>query len=60
MECIIMLELLIQKDTLLTQLHYYANTLGLTHPNTIKKSQELDVIVNKIVFEDIEMQKRAG
>ena len=56
----IMLDLLKQKDTLLTQLHYYANTLGLTHPRTVKKSQELDVIINKIVFQDIEMQKRAG
>jgi len=60
MECIIMLELLVQKDTLLTQLHYYAKTFGLTHPNTVSKSQELDVIVNKIVFRDIETQKRAG
>ena len=60
MECIIMLELLIEKDTLLTQLHHYVTTLGLTHPYTIEKSQELDAIVNKIVFQDIEVQKRAG
>jgi len=60
MECIIMLELLIQKDTLLTQLHHYATTLGLNHPCTIEKSQELDVVVNKIVFQDIEIQKRVS
>ena len=55
-----MLDLLKQKDTLLSQLHRYANTFGLTHPYTVKKSQELDVIVNKITFQNIEMQKRAG
>ena len=55
-----MLELLIQKDTLLTQLHYYANTFGLTHPNTVQKSQELDVVVNKIVFQDIDIPKRVS
>lgn len=59
MECMIMLDLLKQKDTLLAQLHHYVNTFGLTHPHTIKKSQELDVVVNKIVFQDIDMQKRA-
>ena len=58
--CIIMLELLIQKDTLLTQLHHYANTFGLTHPDTVQKSQELDVVVNKIVFQDIEIPKRVS
>lgn len=56
----IMLDLLEKKDILLTQLHHYVNTLGLTHPYTVKKSQELDVIINEIVFQDIEIQKRAG
>lgn len=55
-----MKDLLKEKDTLLMQLHYYANTLGLTHPRTVKKSQELDVIINKIVFQDIEISKKAG
>lgn len=55
-----MLDLLEKKDILLTQLHHYVNTLGLTHPYTVKKSQELDVIINEIVFQDIEIQKRAG
>ena len=60
MEFLIMLDLLKQKNILLTQLHHCANNFGLTHPRTVKKSQELDVIVNKIVFQDIEMQKKAG
>lgn len=55
-----MQNLLKQKDTLLTQLHYYVTTLGLAHPRTVKKSQELDVIINKIVFQDIEIPKKAG
>ena len=55
-----MLDLLKQKDTLLTQLHHYVNTFGLAHPHTVKKSQELDLVINKIVFQDIKMQKRAG
>jgi len=55
-----MLDLLKQKNILLTQLSYYANSFGLAHPRTVKKSQELDVVVNKIVFQGIEMQKRVG
>ena len=55
-----MLDLLRQKDTLLNQLHQYANIFGLSHPRTVSKSQELDVIVNKIVFHDINMQKIAS
>jgi len=55
-----MLDLLEQKNILLTQLNYYANSFGLTHPRTVKKSQELDVVVNKIVFQGIEIQKRVG
>ena len=50
-----MLDLVKQKDTLLGQLSHYADTLGLTHPKTVKKSQELDVIVNKIVFHGINL-----
>ena len=38
-----------QKDLLLNQLKMSANTLGLTHPETVKKSQELDVIINQIM-----------
>jgi len=60
MELLIMLDLLKQKNILLTQLHYYVNKFGLTHPRTVKKSQELDVIVNKIVFQDNKTKKRAG
>jgi len=61
MECIyVMQNLLVQKDALLVQLHHYVNTFGLSHPLTVKKSQELDVIINQLVFQDIEMQKRAG
>jgi len=55
-----MTDLLKQKDILLAQLHHYVDTFGLSHPHTVRKSQELDVIINKIVFEDIELQKRAG
>jgi len=54
------LDLLKQKDTLLAQLHHYANTFGLSHPYTVKKSQELDVVINQIVFQDIQTKKRAG
>ena len=55
-----MLDLLKQKDALLAQLHHYANTFGLSHPHTVRKSQDLDVVINKLVFQDIKMQKRAG
>jgi len=55
-----MLDLLKQKSILLTQLDYYANSFGLTHPHTVKKSQELDIVVNKIVFQDIKMQEGVG
>ena len=62
-----MLDLLKQKDSLLAQLHHYADTLGLSHPYTVKKSQELDVVVNKIVFQDsqivnldLQLEKRAS
>jgi len=55
-----MLDLLKQKDTLLAQLHHYADTFGLSHPHTVRKSQELDVVINQIVFQDIQMEKRAG
>ncbi|MCL1989731.1 MAG: aspartyl-phosphate phosphatase Spo0E family protein [Defluviitaleaceae bacterium] len=60
MEYLIMLDLLQQKDILLSQLHHYAETLGLSHPHTVKKSQELDVIINQMVFQDLHMEKRAG
>jgi hypothetical protein len=49
-----------RKDTLLTELHQYADAFGLAHPRTVAKSQELDVIVNKIVFFDINQQKKAS
>jgi len=55
-----MLDLLKQKDTLLSQLQQYANTFGLSHPYTVKKSQELDVIINRIVFQSVQSQKRAS
>lgn len=42
-----MLDLLKQKEILLTQLSYYADTLGYTHPQTVATSQELDLIVNE-------------
>jgi len=48
-----MLELVKEKDTLLTQLHDCVDTFGLAHPKTVAKSQELDVIVTKIVFADL-------
>ena len=52
-----MLDLLIQKDILLLQLLHYADTFGYTHPTTVAKSQELDVVVNKIVLDDEQMEK---
>jgi len=53
-----MLNLLKQKDILLSQLHHYADTFGLSHPYTVQKSQELDVIINQIVFfQDIKIEK---
>ena len=55
-----MVDLLSQKNTLLAQLHHYVNTFGLNHPSTVRKSQELDAIITKIVFQDIKMKKRAS
>lgn len=55
-----MIDLLKQKDTLLKQLDQYATAFGLCHPRTVRKSQELDVVINKLVFMDIDLQKRAG
>lgn len=54
-----MLDLLKQKERLLIQLSHYADTLGYTHPRTVAKSQELDVVVNKIVLGD-KLMKKAG
>jgi hypothetical protein len=54
-----MLDLLKQKEKLLNQLSQFADTLGYTHPHTVAKSQELDVIVNKITFGD-QLMKKAG
>jgi len=36
---------------------HYADHFGYTHPLTIAKSQELDVVINKIVLGDQLMQK---
>ena len=55
-----MLDLMKRKDALLTELHQCADFFGLAHPRTVAKSQELDVIVNKIVFFDINQQKKAS
>ena len=55
-----MLDLLKQKDNLLKQLDQYANAFGLCHPRTVRKSQELDKVITKLVFLDVEVQKRAG
>jgi len=38
-----------QKEQLLQQLKQRAERLGLTHPQTVKKSQELDVVINQIM-----------
>ena len=53
-----MLDLLRKKDTLLAQLHHYADIFGLSHPYTVQKSQELDVVINQIVFQDIQIVNR--
>jgi len=52
-----MLDLLKQKERLLVQLSHYADTLGYTHPNTVAKSQELDVVINKLILGDIQIKK---
>ena len=55
-----MLDLVRRKDTLLTELHQCVDTFGLAHPKTVRKSQELDVIVNEIVFFDLNQQRKAS
>lgn len=55
-----MLDLMKRKDTLLMELHQYADSYGLAHPKTVAKSQELDVIINKIIFFDLNQQRKAS
>lgn len=52
-----MIDLLKQKERLLIQLAHCADTFGYTHPCTVAKSQELDVIINKMMLSDSQIKK---
>ena len=52
-----MLDLLKEKERLLIQLSQVAEEMGYTHPRTIAKSQELDVVINQLMLGDVEMEK---
>jgi len=52
-----MTDLYEQREHLLHQLRLSVTNLGLSHPKTVKKSQELDAVINQLMNLDGHKQK---